>query len=288
MLVVGARCRPRSGGDARAASKAATSSTRWPAPSPARRARRLRWRAGRRRRLLHPVQVPAGAERDGAARARSCWCARAAGPVRGPPRDAVAGAHPAVAAGVGGAPRGVRRTGHRVARRSTLVRGLDPERKVALLGDEAAGDEMRYDLFLGVPKHRVPAVVAESGHDRGRLGPGRFAHAGDPLPRRVRGRRRHERRHAQGGRLLRGPGGRRGRPPHRSRPRRRGTRPTTASASATSSSAPTRSPGWRSPSCRANRRPARSPNRRSSSPRSRASSGPSRIRRWFGREWSAY
>jgi sulfide:quinone oxidoreductase len=41
-----------------------------------------------------------------------------------------------------------------------LVRGLDPERRVALLGD---GEEMPFDLFLGVPRHRVPAVVAESG-----------------------------------------------------------------------------------------------------------------------------
>jgi sulfide:quinone oxidoreductase len=42
----------------------------------------------------------------------------------------------------------------------TLVRGLDPARRVALLSD---GGEMPYDLFLGVPVHRVPAVVAESG-----------------------------------------------------------------------------------------------------------------------------
>ncbi|MBU2666123.1 NAD(P)/FAD-dependent oxidoreductase [Actinoplanes bogorensis] len=41
-----------------------------------------------------------------------------------------------------------------------LVRGLDPERKVALLSDET---ELPYDLFLGVPAHRVPAVVAASG-----------------------------------------------------------------------------------------------------------------------------
>lgn len=40
-----------------------------------------------------------------------------------------------------------------------LVRGLDPERKVALIAD---GDEMPYDLFLGVPKHTVPEVVAAS------------------------------------------------------------------------------------------------------------------------------
>ena len=41
-----------------------------------------------------------------------------------------------------------------------LVRGLDPARKVALLSD---GGEMPYDLFLGVPVHRVPTVVEESG-----------------------------------------------------------------------------------------------------------------------------
>jgi sulfide:quinone oxidoreductase len=42
----------------------------------------------------------------------------------------------------------------------TVVRALDPERKVALLAD---GGEMPYDLFLGVPVHRPPAVVLESG-----------------------------------------------------------------------------------------------------------------------------
>jgi sulfide:quinone oxidoreductase len=41
-----------------------------------------------------------------------------------------------------------------------LVRGLDPGRKVALLDD---GGEIAYDLFLGVPVHRAPAVVVESG-----------------------------------------------------------------------------------------------------------------------------
>ncbi len=41
-----------------------------------------------------------------------------------------------------------------------LVRSLDVERRVAVLAD---GEEMPYDLFLGVPTHRVPAVVAESG-----------------------------------------------------------------------------------------------------------------------------
>ena len=41
-----------------------------------------------------------------------------------------------------------------------LVRALDPARRVAILDDES---EMPYDLFLGIPKHRVPAVVAASG-----------------------------------------------------------------------------------------------------------------------------
>jgi sulfide:quinone oxidoreductase len=42
----------------------------------------------------------------------------------------------------------------------TLVRGLDPDRKVLLFAD---GGEMPYDLFLGVPEHRPPAVVEASG-----------------------------------------------------------------------------------------------------------------------------
>ena len=41
-----------------------------------------------------------------------------------------------------------------------LVRALDPERRVAILDDHS---EMPYDLFLGIPKHRVPDVVAASG-----------------------------------------------------------------------------------------------------------------------------
>ena len=41
-----------------------------------------------------------------------------------------------------------------------LVRALDPTRRVAVFDDES---EMPYDLFLGIPKHRVPDVVAASG-----------------------------------------------------------------------------------------------------------------------------
>jgi sulfide:quinone oxidoreductase len=43
---------------------------------------------------------------------------------------------------------------------NTLVRELDPARNIATFVD---GAEMPYDLFLGVPTHRVPPVVEESG-----------------------------------------------------------------------------------------------------------------------------
>jgi sulfide:quinone oxidoreductase len=41
-----------------------------------------------------------------------------------------------------------------------LVHRLDPDRKVAVFSD---GEEMAFDLFLGVPRHRVPPVVEEAG-----------------------------------------------------------------------------------------------------------------------------
>jgi sulfide:quinone oxidoreductase len=41
-----------------------------------------------------------------------------------------------------------------------LVRELDAARKVAVFSD---GSEMPYDLFLGVPVHKVPPVVAAAG-----------------------------------------------------------------------------------------------------------------------------
>ena len=41
-----------------------------------------------------------------------------------------------------------------------LVAGLDPARRTVTFSD---GGEMPYDLFLGVPVHRVPTVVEESG-----------------------------------------------------------------------------------------------------------------------------
>lgn len=41
-----------------------------------------------------------------------------------------------------------------------LVRALDPARRVVILDDQS---EIPYDLFLGIPTHRVPEVVAASG-----------------------------------------------------------------------------------------------------------------------------
>src|SRR5580658_6088400 len=43
---------------------------------------------------------------------------------------------------------------------SQVIRELDPTANVARFAD---GTELPYDLFLGVPTHHVPAVVAESG-----------------------------------------------------------------------------------------------------------------------------
>ena len=44
--------------------------------------------------------------------------------------------------------------------KDSLVTSLDPARKVAILSD---GTELPYALFLGIPVHRVPQVVVESG-----------------------------------------------------------------------------------------------------------------------------
>ena len=97
----------------------------------------------------------------------------------------------------------------------TVVRGLDPARKVALLGDEGSGGEMPYDLFLGVPKHKVPAVVAESGMTVDGWIPVDPLTLETPVPGRLRGRRRDQRRYAEGRGVLRRPGRGRRRPDHR-------------------------------------------------------------------------
>ena len=49
--------------------------------------------------------------------------------------------------------------------KDNFVAALDPARKVAKL---SGGSEMPYDLFLGIPVHRVPQVVIESGLSSGK------------------------------------------------------------------------------------------------------------------------
>jgi sulfide:quinone oxidoreductase len=44
--------------------------------------------------------------------------------------------------------------------KDAVVNTLDPARRVVVLGD---GTELSYDLFLGIPVHRVPQVVVDSG-----------------------------------------------------------------------------------------------------------------------------
>ncbi len=46
----------------------------------------------------------------------------------------------------------------------TLVKSLDPDARVAHL---ASGEELGYDLFVGVPVHRAPQVLTESGLTEG-------------------------------------------------------------------------------------------------------------------------
>ena len=86
------------------------------------------------------------------------------------------------------------------------VASLDEARRVVVLDD---GAELPYDLFLGVPKHRAPDVVLESGMAEDGYIPVDSRTLARPVPRRLRGRRRRDGRRAEGGRLLRGRGARR-------------------------------------------------------------------------------
>lgn len=43
---------------------------------------------------------------------------------------------------------------------NSVITHLDPERRVAVLAD---GDELAFDLFLGIPKHVAPQVVVDAG-----------------------------------------------------------------------------------------------------------------------------
>lgn len=73
---------------------------------------------------------------------------------------------------------------------SSQVERLDPAAKVAHLAD---GRRLPYDLFLAVPVHRAPAVVLDAGLTEDGWIPGGPGNLRDPVPRRLCGRRRHQR-----------------------------------------------------------------------------------------------
>ncbi len=108
---------------------------------------------------------------------------------------------------------------------STKVKAVDHDRGALLF---ESGDELPFDLFLGVPKHRAPDGGARQRPGRGRLDPCRPGHARDEGAGRVRHRRCRHPGHAEGRRVRRGrrPGARRhaGRqgPRHRRRRHARG------------------------------------------------------------------
>ena len=125
----------------------------------ARRAADVHARPRDRRRLRGAVQVPAGAERGGAPATRLSVRAGRTRRLRDLTGHAVRDPVPpspdtSAALLAAFAERGIDFIpGRRVS-------SLDPPRGVAVLDD---GAKLPYDLFLGVPKHRAPDVVLESG-----------------------------------------------------------------------------------------------------------------------------
>ena len=126
-----------------------------------RRPRGVRGRAGRHRCDVDAVQVPAGAERDGAAGARLPRPSVVSGE-----RSEIAlvmplrRADPAVARRLQGDPRGVRGARHRVASRPPRARARPrPARSPA----STTAPRCRSTCSSACRKHRVPEVVADSG-----------------------------------------------------------------------------------------------------------------------------
>jgi hypothetical protein len=80
------------------------------------------------------------------------------------------------------------------------VASVDAARRIASLDD---GSELPYDLFLGVPKHRAPAVVEASGlAEAGWVN----VNPGDKIPECLRHRRYREYGNPEGRRFRRGRG----------------------------------------------------------------------------------
>ena len=90
------------------------------------------------------------------------------------------------------------------------VESLDAKRRVAVLDDDT---ELPYDLYLGVPKHRAPAVVEAAGLTENGWVPVESAHARNEIPQRLRVRRHREHRHAESRRVRRRPSQSRGHRP---------------------------------------------------------------------------
>ena len=101
-----------------------------------------------------------------------------------------------------------------------LVTGIDPTTRTAQL---ASGETLPYDLFVGIPVHRAPDVLAASGLAVNGWVPVDQDEPEDPVSRRLRPRRRLHRPEdrPQGG-DLRGVGSARRRGRHRCRHHRRG------------------------------------------------------------------
>ncbi len=254
----------------------------------ARRARRLRRRTGRRRGHLDAVQVPARAERDRAAAARLPRPARAARRQRDLAGHAAAACRsrrrPAASEALlaAFAERGIAwHPGAAGARPSTR------SARVAVLAD---GDEMPFDLFLGVPVHRAPAGrprtpgCASTAGSRSTRSPWRRAFpdvyaVGDVTsvgtPKAgvfAEGQARWS--------------------PTRSSPgiarSRRDVHATTVAASATSSSAHDQVARVEVTFRSGERRTGSSTTPSELLAADKAEFGTSRIRRWFGRDWTAY
>ena len=83
------------------------------------------------------------------------------------------------------------------------VAAVNAVRRVASLDD---GSELPYDLFLGVPKHRAPAVVEASGMAEAGWVSVNPENAGDQVRECLRHRRYRQHRDAEGRRLRRGRG----------------------------------------------------------------------------------
>ena len=186
--------------------RAGTSSIRLPARSDCGMSSRLHRGARRGRRLWRPLQVPAGAERGGAAfhdhlSRRSVRDACEITLLMPLPSPVPPSPQTSEALLEAFAERGIVFVPVRASPR------LIPAARSCCYED---GSEVPYDLFLGVPKHRAPDVVLVFRHGRGWLHTGGVPDLEDPVPGRLCRGGRGDGGCAEGRGVLRGgrPGGR--------------------------------------------------------------------------------